>query len=207
MGRLAVGLYADLIVGYGGLDGEHYWYQHMDAWKNERLLNFVPRFMIDPRSRRRAMASDDDYNILRSASIVKSIIDAGGHAQLGAHGQIAGLGAHWELWLIAQSGITTLQALRCATLDGAHYLGLDKDIGSIEPGKLADMIVLDANPLRDIHDSLSIRWTILNGRMYDSQTLAPADGGAESRPHFFFESMQAGMPLQTTDAGCAGCGR
>jgi hypothetical protein len=179
----------------------------MDVWKNERLLNFVPRFVVDPRSRRRAMACDDDYNILRSAGIVKSIIDAGGHAQLGAHGQLAGLGAHWELWLIAQSGITNMQALRCATLDGARYLGLDKDLGSIEPGKLADLIVLDKNPLDDIHDSTSIAWTMINGRLYDAQTLAPADGGPGERPHFFFETMQAGMPLQTSDVHCAGCGR
>jgi imidazolonepropionase-like amidohydrolase/Tol biopolymer transport system component len=202
-----VGYTPTLIVGYGGLDGEHYWYQHMNAWEQQPLATFVPRFVLDPRSRRRPMAPDEDYNVLRSAGIVKSLVDAGGHAQLGAHGQLAGLGAHWELWLIAQSGITNLQALRCATLDGARYLGFDHDIGSIEPGKLADMIVMEKNPLDDIHNTNSIRWTVLNGRIYDAHTLAPVDGGPGVEPRFFFTGMQEGMPMQTTDVHCAGCGR
>jgi Tol biopolymer transport system component/imidazolonepropionase-like amidohydrolase len=196
-----------LIVGYGGLDGEHFWYQHMNAWEEQPLQNFVPRFVLDPRSRRRAMAPDEDYNILRSAGIVKSLVDAGAHAQLGAHGQLAGLGAHWELWLLAQSGITNLQALRCATLDGARYLGMDGDIGSIEPGKLADMVVMERNPLDSIRNSDSVRWTVLNGRIYDAKTLAPVDGGPGVEPRFFFTGMQEGMPQQTSDVHCAGCGR
>jgi Tol biopolymer transport system component/imidazolonepropionase-like amidohydrolase len=206
-GASKTGYTPTLIVGYGGLDGEHYWYQHMDAWRQDRLLNFVPRFVIDPRSRRRPMAPDEDYNILRSAGIVKSIVDAGGHAQLGAHGQLAGLGAHWELWLLKQSGITNLQALRCATIEGARYLGLDADIGSLEPGKLADMIVMNTNPLTEIRNSADIRYTVLNGRIYDARTLAPADGGPGSAPKLFFTSMQEGMPLQPNETHCAGCGR
>ena len=81
---------------------------------------------------------------------------AGGKAQLGAHGQLQGLGAHWELWMLQQGGLTPLEALRCATLYGAQYLGLDGDIGSIEPGKLADLIVMDKNPLDNIRNSESI---------------------------------------------------
>jgi Tol biopolymer transport system component/imidazolonepropionase-like amidohydrolase len=195
-GASGTGYTPTLIVGYGGLDGEHYWYQHMDAWRQERLMTFVPRFVVDPRSRRRVMAPDEDYNILRSAGIVKSLVDAGAHAQLGAHGQLAGLGAQWELWLLAQSGLSNLQVLRAATLDGARYLGLDKDLGSIEAGKLADLLVLEKNPLADIHDSETIRLTVLNGRVYDARTLAPFGEGASARPHFFFEQMQDGMPAQ-----------
>jgi cytosine/adenosine deaminase-related metal-dependent hydrolase len=108
---------------------------------------------------------------------------------------------------LKQSGITNLQALRCATLDGARYVGLDRDIGSIEVGKLADLIVMDKNPLDDIRNSDDIRYTVLNGRVYDARTLAAADGGLETRPKMFFTSMQEGMPLQTSDAHCAGCGR
>ncbi|MCY2961941.1 MAG: amidohydrolase family protein [Planctomycetota bacterium] len=195
-----------LIVGYGGIWGESYWYQHTDVWRNERLAAFVPKFVVEPRSRRRTMAPDEDQNILRSAGIVKSILDAGGQAQLGAHGQLAGLGAHWELWLLKQSGITNLQALRCATLSGARYVGLDKDLGSIEPGKLADLVVMEKNPLDDIRNSESIRWTMLDGRLYDARTLAPADGRAGVAPTYFWQSMQSGMPAQTIAHACAGCG-
>lgn len=194
-----------LIVGYGGLDAEHYFYQHMETWKHERLMTFVPRFVVDPRGRRREMAPEEDYNVLRSASIVKSVLDAGGQAQLGAHGQLAGLGAHWELWAMARGGITNHQALRCATLYGARYLGLDGDLGSLEPGKLADLLVLEKNPLEDIRNSESLRYTMLNGRLLDSRTLKPADGSPGEAPRFFFSSMQDGMPSQTTTTGCAGC--
>ncbi len=195
-----------LIVGYGGIWGENYWYQHTDVWRDERLAAFVPKFVVEPRSRRRTMAPDEDQNILRSAGNVKSILDAGGQAQLGAHGQLAGLGAHWELWLLKQSGITNLQAIRCATLSGAKYLGLDKDLGSIEVGKLADLVVLEKNPLDDIRNSESMRWTMLDGRLYDARTLAPADGRPGTAPKYFWQSMQNGMPAQTIAHACAGCG-
>ena len=78
------------------------------------------------------MASDEDYNVLRSTSIGKALMDAGVSVQLGAHGQLAGLGSQWELWLLAQSGLRPLDALKCATINGAKYLGLDRDLGSAQ---------------------------------------------------------------------------
>jgi hypothetical protein len=205
-GASKTGYTPTLVVGYGGIWGENYWYQHEDVWRDERLAAFVPKFVVEPRARRRLMAPDEDQNILRSCGVVKSLIDAGAQAQLGAHGQLAGLGAHWELWLLKQSGITNLQALRCATLSGAQYLGLDADLGSVEAGKLADLVVLEKNPLDDIKNSTSIRWTILDGRMYDARTLAPADGGPGAAPHYFWQDMQYGMPSQTVGGACASCG-
>ncbi len=205
-GASATGYTPTLIVGYGGLDGEHYWYQHMDVWKHEKLLNFTPKQLIDPRSRRRSMASDEDYNILRSASIGKSLVEAGATVQLGAHGQLAGLGSQWELWLIAQSGMRPIDALKCGTIHGAKYLGLDKDIGSIEPGKLADIIVLDRNPLTDIHNSDSVKFTILNGRVYDSMTMNEIAPRTKNRRPFFFERLLSSHAVSKQMAGCAGCG-
>jgi imidazolonepropionase-like amidohydrolase/Tol biopolymer transport system component len=205
-GASGTGYTPTLIVGYGGLDGEHYWYQHMDVWKHEKLLSFTPKQLIDPRSRRRSMASDEDYNILRSASICKSLVDAGATVQLGAHGQLAGLGSQWELWLIAQSGMRPIDALKCGTIFGAKYLGLDKDIGSIEPGKLADIIVLDRNPLTDIHNSDSVKLTILNGRVYDSMTMNEIAPRVKNRRPFFFERLLSSHAVTKQMAGCAGCG-
>ncbi len=207
-GASGTGYTPTLIVGYGGIWGENYWYQHSEVWKNEKLLRFVPRNVVDPRSRRRVMAPDEDQNILRSCGIVKSLIDAGARAQLGAHGQLAGLGAHWELWLLAKSGITRLQALRCATLSGAQYLGLDRDLGSLEPGKLADLLVLEKNPLDDIQNSQSIRWTMLGGELFDAASMARSASGAEARkPSFYFDKLQDGLPTYVSTEGCAGCTR
>ena len=107
--------------------------------------------------------------------------------QLGAHGQREGLGAHWELWMFVQGGMTPLQALHAATLNGAWYLGLDKEIGSLEPGKLADLIVLDSNPLENIRNSESVRYTIVNGRIFDAATMNEIGNHPRTRQPFWFQ--------------------
>ncbi len=208
-----VGYTPTLIVGYGGIWGENYWYDKTDVWKDRRLNLFVPRFVLDPRSRRRVKAPDDEYNTLRSAGICKALVDAGVSVQLGAHGQLAGLGAHWELWMLCeQGGLSPLQALRAATLSGARYLGLDHDIGSIEQGKLADFLVLDGNPLESIRNSESIRQTVLGGRVYNANNMLlinaqPGDPRAIARAHYYWSDAQDGLPTQHTTAGCAACGQ
>jgi imidazolonepropionase-like amidohydrolase len=169
-----------LIVGYGGLSGEYYWYQHTNVWENQRLLTFTPREIVDARSRRRTMAPEDDFNHILIARGAKQILDAGGSVQLGAHGQLQGLGAHWELWMLQQGGMTNLEAIRCATINGARYLGLDAELGSLEKGKLADLIVLDRNPLENIRNSESVNMVMLNGRLYDAKTLNEI--GSHPRP-------------------------
>jgi imidazolonepropionase-like amidohydrolase/Tol biopolymer transport system component len=176
-----------LIVGYGGLFGENYWYQHTNVWENERLLTFTPREVVDARSRRRLMAPEDDFNHVLIGRGAKQILDAGGLVQLGAHGQLQGLGAHWELWMLQQGGMTNLEALRCATINGAKYLGLDADIGSLEKGKLADLIVLDRNPLENIRNSESVGMVMLNGRLYDAGTLNEIGNHPKTRPPLWFD--------------------
>jgi imidazolonepropionase-like amidohydrolase/Tol biopolymer transport system component len=181
-----------LIVGYGGLSGEYYWYQHSNVWENEQLLRFTPREVVDARSRRRTMAPDDDFNHVLIAKGAKQIVDAGGMVLLGAHGQLQGLGAHWELWMLHQGGMTPMEALRAATIDGARYLGLDADLGSVDKGKLADLIVLDRNPLEDIRNSESVNMVVLNGRLYDAKTLNEIGNHPRTRLPFWFESADAG---------------
>ncbi|HEX3383813.1 MAG TPA: amidohydrolase family protein, partial [Mucilaginibacter sp.] len=142
-----------LIVCYGGQFGENYWYDRTDVWKNEHLLNFTPQYIVDARSRRRTTSEYGDYGHIEVSKYVTQISQGGTKVNLGSHGQLQGLGAHWELWMLAQGGMSPLQAIRCATVNGASYLGMDKEIGSLEQGKLADLIVLNANPLEDIRNS------------------------------------------------------
>jgi imidazolonepropionase-like amidohydrolase len=184
LAQSGVGYTPTLIVGYGGLFGETYWYQHDDVWKNQRLLTFTPRDIIDSRSRRRTMVAEDDFNHISIARGAKQLHDAGVPVQLGAHGQLQGLGAHWELWMLVQGGMTPLEALAAGTLDGARYLGLDKDLGSLEAGKLADLVVLDRNPLENIRNSDSVRNVMLNGRLYDAATMNEIGGHPKTRPAF-----------------------
>jgi imidazolonepropionase-like amidohydrolase/Tol biopolymer transport system component len=176
-----------LIVGYGGIWGENYWYQHTNVWENEKLLRFVPRETVDARARRRLMVPEDDFYHLDLARSVRDVVRAGGKAQLGAHGQLQGLGAQWELWMLGQGGMTPMEALRCATLFGAQYLGLDSDIGSLEPGKLADLIVLDKNPLANLRHTESIRHVMINGVLYETANMNEVYPEAKARTKFFWE--------------------
>ena len=176
-----------LIVGYGGIWGENYWYQHSNVYENRKLLRFTPRAHIDPRARRRMLVPEDDFYHFELAKTVKDYVRMGGKAQLGAHGQLQGLGAHWELWMLAQGGLTPLESLRCATLYGAQYLGLDGDLGSIEPGKLADLVVLDKNPLEDIRNSESIRYVMADGRLFSADNMDEIYPEQKQRAPFFWE--------------------
>jgi hypothetical protein len=208
-GSTPVGYTPTLVVCYGGIAGERYWYQHDDVWRNERLRTFVPRSVVEPLARRLTKAPEEDYNHFRGAAVCKALLDAGVGVNVGAHGQMAGLAAHWELWMLEQGGMTPHEALRCATLNGARYVGLDGDVGSIETGKLADLIVLSANPLEDIRDSEAIQYTILGGRLFDSWTMQeidPATGERGPAPEYFWQDLEAGVDLGAATAGC-GCAR
>jgi imidazolonepropionase-like amidohydrolase/Tol biopolymer transport system component len=178
-----------LIVNYGGLNGEYFFYQESDIWTKERLMSFTPRAVVDTRARHRTMAPQEEYengHILVAESC-KKLQDAGVPINLGAHGQLQGLGAHWELWMFTQGGMSNLEALRSATINGAIYLGMDKEIGSLREGKLADLVVLDKNPLEDIRNSEFVRYTMLNGRLYDAATLNEIGNYDRPRTKFFFE--------------------
>jgi imidazolonepropionase-like amidohydrolase/Tol biopolymer transport system component len=182
-----VGYTPTLIVGYGGSFGENYWYQHTNVWEDERLASFVPRRILESRSRRRTMIPEDENNHINNARVARELNDLGVGVQLGAHGQRESLGAHWELWMFEQGGMKPMQALRAATLSGAQYLGMDKDIGSLEPGKLADFIVLDANPLENLRNSHAVHYTVVNGRVFDAATMNEIGNHPRTRKPFYFQ--------------------
>jgi adenine deaminase len=120
--------------------------------------------------------------------------------ELGAHGQMQGIGPHWELWMFAQGGMTPLEVIRAGTLSPARALGLDRDIGSLEQGKLADLVVLDGNPLDDIRFTETVRYVMANGRLYDAHTLdqiAPDEKKLPPRPDLDFLSAAAAGSAST----------
>ncbi len=183
-----------LIVCYGGINGENYFYQKNNVWENEKLLKFTPRFVIDQRSRHRTMIPDKEYengHILVSQSC-KKLADRGVKVNLGAHGQIQGIGAHWELWMLQQGGMSTMQALECATVNGAYYIGMENDLGSLEKGKLADLVVLEKNPLIDIKNTELILYTMANGRLFDAATMNEIGNYDVKRAKFFWEDAKYG---------------
>ncbi|GAB4568943.1 MAG: amidohydrolase family protein [Haliangiales bacterium] len=209
-GGTEVGYTPTIGVGYGGIWGENYWYAKSDVFAHERLSRFVPPFVLEPRSRRRLLASEGDWNHIAIATLCKQLLDSGVKVQIGAHGQREGLAAHWEMWMLVQGGMTPHEALRAATLHGAYYLGLDRDIGSIEAGKLADIAVVEGDVLSDIRASENVRYTVINGQVFDAATMgAVTPGGAvqDVKP-FYWESengtwYQSGSESEIHGCGCA----
>jgi Tol biopolymer transport system component len=191
-----------LIVTFGELFGENYIYQHQEPWKETKVRTFIPGVnnAYNPVSGPsdaplyvRAMQSihqaDELYDVgFRSVSrSIKRLDDAGVRVNVGSHGQASGIAMHWEMQLLAEGGMAPMSILRAATINGARTYGLDHQLGSIETGKLADLIVLDRDPLADIKNTNSVRYTMVNGRLYDSETMNEIGNHPRQRSKFFWE--------------------
>ncbi len=161
-----------ILVAYGAPWSENYWFENTNVHGDQKLRRFIPHALLDTMvKRRRQWFSAEEYGHASIARGCAAVVRAGGRVCLGGHGQLQGLGCHWEIWNLQSGGMSAHEALRCATLFGAEAIGLAQDTGSVEVGKLADLIVLDKNPLQDIRNTNTIRWVMKNGELFEGDTL------------------------------------
>lgn len=200
-----VGNTPTLVVNYGGLNAERYWYAKDDLFENERLRRFFPQNALDGRTIRRETAPEWDYYHVEVAKAAKKLRDQGNRIQVGGHGQMQGMSPHWEIWSLAQGGFSNWEALRAATFDGADYLGLSKEIGSLEAGKRADLVVVDGNPVQDIRDSDNTALVMVNGRLFDAGTMAEIGGLNRPAPQFFWQRSGNGVQMGVEYGPTAPC--
>jgi imidazolonepropionase-like amidohydrolase/Tol biopolymer transport system component len=160
-----------LIVSYGGPVGRQYYLTNgMNLDEEQRVRRFTPHDEVDKWKNTDWNRADQYVYPLHAKQLTKWV-EGGGKVGLGSHGEVQGIGTHWELWMMASGGMKPHAALKAATLDSADAIGFAKDLGSLEVGKLADLLVLDANPLDDIKNSAKIAEVMKNGRLYDAATL------------------------------------
>jgi imidazolonepropionase-like amidohydrolase len=192
-GGTRVGYTPTLGVTYGGLGAEPYWIGQSEVFKHPLLTRHVPADVLNPELVRVVKAPEEDYVDKVSARTALMLSNRGVPVSIGGHGQQQGLAAHWDMWSFVRGGWTPIQALAAGTVTPARALGF-RDIGSLEPGKLADLVILNADPTVDIQNSDEVSKVMLNGRLYDAATLNEEVTGTRRRQPYHWEDEGAAAP-------------
>lgn len=189
-----------LVVTYGGPAGDPYWRAHTDVWRHPLLQKHEPPSILNAANARRQIAPEEDYVDDDNAREAHKLAKLGVPVSIGAHGQEPGIAAHWELWSFVRGGMSPIEALAAGTINAARSLGYDRDVGSLEVGKLADLVILDADPSADIRNSDKISKVMIGGRLYDAATLNEEITGTRKRKPYFWEQ-SAGSEAMSAQPG------
>jgi Tol biopolymer transport system component len=187
-----------LIVSYGGPFAENYFWETENPYHDPKVQYFMPYEEVASKTRRdkEGWFMPEEQVFPKHAKSMKALVEAGGLAGIGSHGEFNGIGYHWEMWAMQSGGMKPLDVLRTATILGATGLGLDKDLGSLKTGKLADLVVLDKDPLENIRNTNTVLYVMKNGRLYDGNTCNEVYPGkrALDRSEWLFQK-----PVTNTD--------
>ncbi len=160
-----------LLVAYGGPFAENYFYTRESPHRDPKLRRFMPSNAIAGRTLRTQWFLDEEFTFPRLAAQAAKIIRAGGRVGVGAHGQLQGLGYHWEMWALAAGGLAPMEVLTAATRHGAEIIGVQEDLGTVSQGKLADLVLLAEDPREDIRNTNSLRYVVKNGELFDASSM------------------------------------
>ena len=170
-------------MSYGGPFGENYFYATENVHDDPKLRMFMPEENLDTRTRRRGPGAggspgqagwfvEEEYIFPEHAEFVKKMLESDARMGVGSHGQLQGLGYHWEMWAMGSGGAEPHDVLRAATILGAEAIGFGEQLGSIEEGKFADIVILNSNPMDNLRNTRDIQYVMKDGRLYDGMTLA-----------------------------------
>ncbi len=160
-----------LLVAYGGPENKYYMIARENAYDEPRLKRFTFQPDLSRRTRQGVWVPEDEFIFKGVSESAARIVKHGGMVGVGAHHEVQGIGTPWDLILMSHGGMPLHDVLRVGTILGATSIGLDRDLGSLEAGKLADLIGLDANPLENIRNVLKVRYVMRNGQLFESETL------------------------------------
>jgi Tol biopolymer transport system component len=177
MARAGTSSVQTLMISHGGPPGGHDFIERTGALTDPRIAKWYPANARERLFARLPWVAPRDYVYGPMATGATAIQRAGGVVGIGAHGNYPGVGTHWEIQAHVAGGMSPHEALRAATLGSATAIGRQGELGSLETGKLADFVVLDADPLADVANTLRIHRVVKDGRVYDEAALRRPPAG------------------------------
>ena len=160
-----------LQIGNGGPEAQDHFIVRDQLSDDPKLNRFSPRFVVDVKTRQRTWRHLGEYFFPAVASGAAEVLRRGGLVGMGSHGEMPGIGMHWEMEAHVMGGMTPLEAIRAATIGSAETIGRQSELGSIAPGKFADLVVLRKDPRAAVRNTRAIAEVMKNGRLYDGETL------------------------------------
>lgn len=178
-----------MISGGGHVISQNRFFQQKRYWEDPKLNRFENRNNLSALLRSSVHVFEDEHEsgYLGIARHMKRLYDAGVPIQLGGHGNLHGLDSHIEMEYLSHGGFSNMEALAIATIMGARLHGLDDKLGSLEAGKLADLVVLNDNPLEKINNTQNIELVMKNGVLYSGDDAARVYPNPESAGQFYFK--------------------